>query len=115
MPQKLNNIFVFISSHLNISLSELLYNIYDAQLSNIIKPIVVDIAKTREGCIENFAKDNEAVAAKLFELYRELKTFSDYGMEIYGNCDFKMNAYPFWFANSVDKRSKGSVFAAALR
>lgn len=90
----------------------MLCNAYDSQLANITKPIVVDISKTKEGNIQNFSKANEAIAAKLFELYCELKKFSDYAMEIYGNPELKMNEYYSWFSYSFDKRNSDSVFSA---
>ncbi|XP_070501171.1 protein unc-13 homolog 4B-like isoform X2 [Chironomus tepperi] len=104
------------ASYANTSLSELLYITYDSQLVNVIKPIVLDINKTRDGNIEYFQKSTEAVSTKLFQLYCELKNFSDYGMEISGNCDFKTKEYFSWFSHGVETRSNSfTLFAAKAR
>ena len=96
--------------------TELLYKVYDSQLAFIIKPIVLEISKTKEGNIDNFAnEEEEAVAVKLFKLYRELKKFSDYGMEAYGNYEFETKDYSNWFSAGIDKWCKVSVFSAMSR
>ena len=109
--------FIFyLFSYFNTSLSELLYNTYDSQLANVIKPIVVEINKTRDGNIEYFYKSTEAVSTKLFQLYCELKSFSDYGMEICGNGDFKTKEYFSWFSHGVEIRNNSfTVFGAKTR
>lgn len=76
---------------------------------------MLEISSTKEGNIDNFVKEEEAVAAKLFELYRELKKFSDYGMEAYGNNEFKTKDYSNWFSAGIDKWCKVSVFSAVSR
>lgn len=109
--------FIFsFSSFYDIKFAELLYKVYDSQLAFIIKPIVLEISKTKEGNIDNFAKEEEeAVAVKLFKVYRELKKFSDYGMEAYGNYDFETKDYSNWFSAGIDKWCKVSVFSAMSR
>ncbi|CAG9799484.1 unnamed protein product [Chironomus riparius] len=104
------------ASYFNTSLLELLYYTYDSQLANVIKPIVVEINKTRDGNIEYFLKSSEAVSTKLFQLYCELKKFSDYGMEISGNREFKTKEYFSWFSHGVETRSNSfTLFGAKIR
>ncbi|KAL7046708.1 hypothetical protein ACKWTF_002691 [Chironomus riparius] len=106
---------VFLSFY-DIKFAELLYKVYDSQLAFIIKPIVLEISKTKEGNIDNFAnEEEEAVAVQLFKLYRELKKYSDYGMEAYGNYEFETKDYSNWFSAGIDKWCKVSVFSAMSR
>lgn len=58
---------------------------------------------------------DEIVATKLFELYLQLKVFSDYGMEIYGMNELKMGKYYEWFTTNIDKWNMVSVFNAITR
>ena len=76
----------------------------------------MEINKTRDGNIESFFKSTEAVSTKLFQLYCELKKFSDYGMEICGNCDFKTKEYFSWFSHGVETRANSfTLFGAKNR
>lgn len=102
-------------SFYGIKFSEHLYKVYDSQLAFVIKPIVLEISSTKEGNIDNFAKEEEAIAVKLFELYRELKKFSDHGLEAYGNYEFETKDYSNWFSAGIDKWCKVSVFSAITR
>lgn len=92
-----------------------MYRIYDKELTAIIKPIVLHICNTKDGNIDNFASSHEVVAMKLFELYRELKKFTDYGVEKYAKCDYDMSDYYFWFLAKISKWSKLSVFSVMPR
>ena len=107
--------FPFICRFFKFSFSEHLFNAYDTELSHLIKPIVLDICKTREGNIENYDKVENNVATKLFELYLQLKDFSDRGMKKYGNCELKIGRYYEWFTANVNKWNMVSVFTAKTR
>lgn len=105
----------FIFRFFNFSFTDHLYNVYDTELSYLIKPIVMDICMTREGNIENFDKIENKVASKLFELYLQLKQFSDRGMTKYENCELKIGRYYEWFTANVHKWNMVSVFNAKTR
>lgn len=107
--------FFFISRHFNFSFSEHLFKVYDTELTHLIKPIVIEICETKEGNIDNFDKIKDEVATKLFELYLNLKAFTDNGSETYGNLDLRMARYYEWFTANVDKWNMVSVFNAITR
>ncbi|KAG5671638.1 hypothetical protein PVAND_001829 [Polypedilum vanderplanki] len=103
-------------SFCKFSFTEYIYSIYDSQLAKIIKPIVIEICSTKEGNIDNFQKDDQTIATKLFELYREIKKFSDQGLEYYyGEHDLQMKDYSRWFTAGIDKWCKVSLFNATSR
>lgn len=76
---------------------------------------MLDICNTKEGNIDNYDKIKENVATKLFELYLQLKVFSDRGMESYGIEELRMGKYYEWFTANVDKWNMVSVFNAITR
>lgn len=84
-------------------------------MTAIIKPIVLNICKTKEGNIDNFASSHEVVAVKLFELYCELKKFADFGVEKFAKCDYDMSDYYSWFLEQITKCGKLSVFSILPR
>lgn len=100
---------------MNVEFPEFMYRIYDSELTIIIKPIVLNICETKDGNIDNFASSHEIVAVKLFDLYRELKKFSDYGVENYAKCDYDMSEYYSWFLANISKWRKLSVFSVLPR
>ena len=104
--------FLFIFSFFDFSFAEHLYAAYDARLVNMIKPIVIEISNKKE---ENFTQSREIVATKLFELYKELKTFSDIGWDIYSTEEFEMKNNLSWFAGGIDKWCKASHSNARSR
>ncbi|XP_070501195.1 protein unc-13 homolog 4B-like isoform X2 [Chironomus tepperi] len=106
-PLEFSNIF---EEYLGEKFPEYMYRIYDSELTVIIKPIVLNICDTKDGNIDNFASSREIVAPKLFDLYRELKKFADYGVEKYIKCDYEMSDYYSWFQANVLKYIKPSVF-----
>lgn len=97
------------------SFSKLVYEVFDANLADKIKPIVLNISKTSNGNIDDFADKSLENPQKLFCLYCELKKFADFGLEAYGNEDFKTKYYFEWFIAKVNKSSKISVFNALPR
>jgi hypothetical protein len=105
----------FFLRHFNFSFSEHLYKVYDAELTHLIKPIVIEICETKEGNIDNFEKIEDEVATKLFELYLKLKVFTDNGLETYGNSDLRMARYYEWFTANVDLWNMVSVFNTIIR
>jgi BAI1-associated protein 3 len=106
----------FCFSFIKFNFSEHIYSIFDSELASIIKPVVIEICSTKEGNIDNFQHDDQTIATKLFELYRELKRFSDQGLEYYyGEYEFHMRDYSRWFTAGIDKWCKASLFNATSR
>lgn len=105
------------SSFLGICLTETLYKAYDRKLTEIIKPIVIEISKSKEGHVDMFSEPGAEhdVAKGLFELYMRLKAFSDKGMELYPDQNFEMKEYFTWFVDGIDRWCKASVFSALTR
>lgn len=103
--------------YLGICLTETLYTAYDKKLTEIVKPIVLEISKSKEGHVDTFSEPGAEhdVAKGLFELYIQLKSFSDKGMELYSDKNFEMKEYFTWFVDGIDRWCKASVFSALTR
>jgi hypothetical protein len=94
-----------------------LYEAYDTKLTELIKPITIEISNTKDGHIDTFSEPkSEDVVKKLFSLYMELKSFSDKGLD-FGttDCDFGTKNYFDWFSGGIDRFHQFSVFSALSR
>lgn len=109
---------IFYSSNLNFDYSESLYKSMESKLSTIIRPIVVEISKSKNGNIDNFGEspgDEQNVANKLFQLYLRVKELADIGLSFRDVEEFQITEYFKWFSNGIDKWSDTSVFSAFSR
>lgn len=91
---------------------ELLYKAFEFELAVMVKPIVLEISNSKNGYVD---KGENEIGVKLFQLYMVLKSFSDRGIELYGNLDFQMKDYFDWFSGGIDKWNKVSIFTALTR
>ena len=94
-----------------------MYEIYDVQFTALIKPIVLEICKSKccNDSDEDFIHQEEAVIKKLFELYRELEKFVNYGKQHFVDNKFETSQFYNWFAPGVDKFFKFFAFHAKSR
>ncbi|CAG9811815.1 unnamed protein product [Chironomus riparius] len=101
----------------DISISKRMYEIYDIQFTALIKPIVLEICKSKccNDSDDDFIQKEEAVIKKLFELYRELEMFVNYGKQHFVDNKFGTSQFYSWFAPGVDKFFKFFAFHAKTR
>ena len=90
---------------------------YDKKLTQLVKPIALEISNSKEGNIDTFSQagDCHGVAKALFELYMEMKKFSDAALLLFTSRDFLTDDYFTWFSGGIDKWCKVSVFSALSR
>lgn len=99
-----------------VSYGLILYKAYDTKVTEIIKPISVEISNTKDGHIDNLTDpSSKNVPNQLFALYMKLKAFSDKGLELYGGREFGTKNYFEWFSGGIDKWCEVSVFSALSR
>ena len=94
-----------------------MYEIYDSQLTTLIKPTVLEICKIK-GCSDNddeFIKKEEVVIKKLFELYLEIEKFVNYGKQHFVENKFEASQFYSWFSPGVEKFFKFFAFHARMR
>ncbi|XP_070501073.1 protein unc-13 homolog 4B-like isoform X2 [Chironomus tepperi] len=81
---------------------ELLFSVYDTELTKIIKPVISMIGKIKREDIKNMDEADENGLRKIIELYKEMKNFSDHVEKKLGNADFKLKNYQKWFMAEID-------------
>lgn len=95
-----------------------MYEIYDTQFAILVKPIILQICKNKSNNDDNdddYIQKEEAVIKKLFELYRELEMFVNYGKQHFVDNKFETTQFYSWFAPGVDKFFKFFEFHAKSR
>lgn len=94
--------------------AETLFKIFDEGLSEIAKPLILDLAKDFDA--GKFLKHAESDADKMLsELFLKVKKFSDIGLSIVSKLDFETLMFFNWFSNDANHMCECPVFSANAR
>ncbi|KAL7046738.1 hypothetical protein ACKWTF_002696 [Chironomus riparius] len=81
---------------------ELLFSVYDSELTKIIKPAISIIGKIKNEDIKDYNEADKDGLNKIIELYSELKNFTDHVEKKLGNGNFNLKKYKQWFIAEID-------------
>lgn len=92
----------FLYSFYKESTYELLFSVYDSELTKIIKPAISIIGKIKNEDIKDYNEADKDGLNKIIELYSELKNFTDHVEKKLANGNFNLKEYKQWFIAEID-------------
>lgn len=93
---------------------ETLFKIFDEQLSEVAKPLIVDAVRDFDA--GKFLNHSENEADRMMsELFLKVKKFSDIGLSIVSKLDFETLMFFNWFSNDANHICECPVFSANAR